>query len=336
MKRIKEPRFSMSNHYDSTQPVSNSNVPGGMDAGTLQYILSMHDASEINSTLNNMHIKHIDVEINPTTGVLEPVKTSVQSVTPDLTDAQIVTPAFTLTPEQSAALNASLMTDDQLKNVSSVSPLLGMIDIKAPTMGGGTVDKTLADVDQQNLQTADDLLKSVVSTGTLSAAAAGDSAASVEVSVAAANIINAGGLTPEVSHILSQKTLVLAGTVNNAAQTPDDNTNAQIITQIAVQGAVVDNDVKEVALKADVDNATSADAYNSAAMALKAHQEQADAASITLAQLQAAQPDIAKKVDGLVVTKASPVTATATAATATVNINFFDKLVNYIYNTLYK
>jgi hypothetical protein len=66
-------------------------------------------------------------------------------------------------------------------------------------------------------------------------------------------------------------------------------------------------------------------------MALKAHQEQADAAAITLAQLQAAQPEVAKKVADLVVTKASPVTTTAT-----VNINFFDKIVNYIYNTLYK
>jgi hypothetical protein len=276
--------------------------------------------------------KQNDVVVNPVTGILQPAQNVVSPVTPDLQNAEITKP-FVLTAEQSAALDASVAGLD-FSNIPAggFSPLLGMIDINTPTMGGGTVQKTNQDINQQNLKAADDLLKSVVSTGTLSAAAAGDSAASVEVSAAAAKIINDGGLTLEVSHILSQKTLVLAGTVNNAALSPDDKTNAQVVTQIAVQGAVVDNDVKEAALKADVDNASSADAYNSAAMALKAHQEQADAAAITLAQLQAAQPEVAKKVADLVVTKASPVTSTTAAAST----NFFDKIVNYIYNTLYK
>ena len=316
-------------HYDPSKPMSSTNLPPEAIAEMTKNGIYTADISQQQASPDS--IKQPEVITNPVTGVLQPAQNVISPVTPDLSSAPITTPSL-LTADQAAALDSALAGLDLSKlPTGGVSPLLGLIDIPTPTIGGGAEQKTQQDIDQQNIATAHSLMLAEVSNGTIIAASNGDSAASSLVIAAANKIISGGNISPDVSHILSQQALMLAGNVINAASTPEDVVNAKVSQIIAIQTAVTDNDNKEAALQLALENASSSDAYNSAAMALKAHQEQADAAAITLAQLQAAQPEVAKKVADLVVTKASPVTTTAT-----VNINFFDKIVNYIYNTLYK
>ena len=85
------------NHYDPSQPMSASNLPPEAVAEMTKNGIYQPDA-----------IKQPDVVNNPVTGILQPAQNVVSPVTPDLQDAQITTPAFSLTPEQSAALDASV------------------------------------------------------------------------------------------------------------------------------------------------------------------------------------------------------------------------------------
>ena len=262
---------------------------------------------------------------------MQPAQNVISPVTPDLSSAPITTPSL-LTADQAAALDSALAGLDLSKlPTGGVSPLLGLIDIPTPTIGGGAEQKTQQDIDQQNIATAHSLMLAEVSNGTIIAASNGDSAASSLVIAAANKIISGGNISPDVSHILSQQALMLAGNVINAASTPKDVVNAKVSQIIAIQTAVTDNDNKEAALQLALENASSSDAYNSAAMALKEQQNKSDNAALSLAAVQAADPDITAKANALM--KSADVTQNTLP---TVTTNLFDRLVNYIYNTLYK
>jgi hypothetical protein len=276
-------------------------------------------------------IKQPEVITNPVTGILQPAQNVISPVTPDLSSAPIATPSL-LTADQAAALDSALAGLDLSKlPTGGVSPLLGLIDIPTPTIGGGTEVKTQQDIDQQNIAMAHSLMLAEVSNGTIIAASNGDSAASSLVIAAANKVIASGKATPDVCHILSQQALMLAGNVINAASTPEDVVNAKVSQIIAIQTAVTDNDNKEAALQLALENASSSDAYNSAAMALKEQQNKSDNAALSLAAVQAADPDITAKANALM--KSADVTQNTLP---TVTTNLFDRLVNYIYNTLYK
>jgi hypothetical protein len=316
-------------HYDPSKPMSSTNLPPEAIAEMTKNGIYTADISQQQASPDS--IKQPEVITNPVTGVLQPAQNVISPVTPDLSSAPITTPSL-LTADQAAALDSALAGLDLSKlPTGGVSPLLGLIDIPTPTIGGGAEQKTQQDIDQQNIATAHSLMLAEVSNGTIIAASNGDSAASSLVIAAANKIISGGNISPDVSHILSQQALMLAGNVINAASTPEDVVNAKVSQIIAIQTAVTDNDNKEAALQLALENASSSDAYNSAAMALKEQQNKSDNAALSLAAVQAADPDITAKANALM--KSADVTQNTLP---TVTTNLFDRLVNYIYNTLYK
>ena len=316
-------------HYDPSKPMSSTNLPPEAIAEMTKNGIYTADISQQQASPDS--IKQPEVITNPVTGVLQPAQNVISPVTPDLSSAPIATPSL-LTADQAAALDSALAGLDLSKlPTGGVSPLLGLIDIPTPTIGGGAEQKTQQDIDQQNIATAHSLMLAEVSNGTIIAASNGDSAASSLVIAAANKIISGGNISPDVSHILSQQALMLAGNVINAASTPEDVVNAKVSQIIAIQTAVTDNDNKEAALQLALENASSSDAYNSAAMALKEQQNKSDNAALSLAAVQAADPDITAKANALM--KSADVTQNTLP---TVTTNLFDRLVNYIYNTLYK
>ena len=316
-------------HYDPSKPMSSTNLPPEAIAEMTKNGIYTADISQQQASPDS--IKQPEVITNPVTGILQPAQNVISPVTPDLSSAPITTPSL-LTADQAAALDSALAGLDLSKlPTGGVSPLLGLIDIPTPTIGGGAEQKTQQDIDQQNIATAHSLMLAEVSNGTIIAASNGDSAASSLVIAAANKIISGGNISPDVSHILSQQALMLAGNVINAASTPKDVVNAKVSQIIAIQTAVTDNDNKEAALQLALENASSSDAYNSAAMALKEQQNKSDNAALSLAAVQAADPDITAKANALM--KSADVTQNTLP---TVTTNLFDRLVNYIYNTLYK
>lgn len=316
-------------HYDPSKPMSSTNLPPEAIAEMTKNGIYTADISQQQASPDS--IKQPEVITNPVTGILQPAQNVISPVTPDLSSAPITTPSL-LTADQAAALDSALAGLDLSKlPTGGVSPLLGLIDIPTPTIGGGAEQKTQQDIDQQNIATAHSLMLAEVSNGTIIAASNGDSAASSLVIAAANKIISGGNISPDVSHILSQQALMLAGNVINAASTPEDVVNAKVSQIIAIQTAVTDNDNKEAALQLALENASSSDAYNSAAMALKEQQNKSDNAALSLAAVQAADPDITAKANALM--KSADVTQNTLP---TVTTNLFDRLVNYIYNTLYK
>jgi hypothetical protein len=315
-------------HYDPSKPMSSTNLPPEAIAEMTKNGIYTADISQQQASPDS--IKQPEVITNPVTGVLQPAQNVISPVTPDLSSAPITTPSL-LTADQAAALDSALAGLDLSKlPTGGVSPLLGLIDIPTPTIGGGAEQKTQQDIDQQNIATAHSLMLAEVSNGTIIAASNGDSAASSLVIAAANKIISGGNISPDVSHILSQQALMLAGNVINAASTPKDVVNAKVSQIIAIQTAVTDNDNKEAALQLALENASSSDAYNSAAMALKEQQNKSDNAALSLAAVQAADPDITAKANALM--KSADVTQNTLP---TVTTNLFDRLINYIYETLY-
>jgi hypothetical protein len=184
---------------------------------------------------------------------------------------------------------------------------------------------------------ASSILQDATSVETMAKAADGDASACLEVAAAAANLIQSGTLSSEVSYIVSQQTLILAGNVTNVVETTEDSDIAKTTVQIAVQTAVLDNNNQEAILQEQVDNVTNVDDYNKAVEALTAHQEASQQASNTLANLETTQPEIAQKASEAIIEKANEISSIKTTTTAaTTKTNLFDKIVNYIYNTLYK
>jgi hypothetical protein len=76
IKRVREPRLSMREHFDTSLPVSASNLPRGIPPEGI-------------AALNRAAIMQPSVAVNPVTGILQPAQNVISPATPDLSNTQI-------------------------------------------------------------------------------------------------------------------------------------------------------------------------------------------------------------------------------------------------------
>jgi hypothetical protein len=331
IKRVREPRLSMREHFDPSLPVSASNLPPGIPPEGI-------------AALNQAAIMQPSVAVNPVTGILQPTQNVISPVTPDLTDAEITTPVVDnsiLTPEQVAALDAAL--SGLPGEVSDVSKLVNSKDVEYDVKIGGGSKAAQQELSQPSVnltptqKEVDKIVSAAVTDNQLAAANSGSSVKdAADVVAALTNQLANTDMSSDAATKIAFQVSQIAGQATTASlkenMNPDDVTLAAAAQVLASQALVEAAAKREDEAQKALDATTSPDEYNSAAMDLKNAQTIADEAAQDLAIVQGQDAAATQKAADLMNTLGK----TTPGSTLSVKTNFFDQLVNYIYKTLYE